>query len=143
MTSETHLFQFEQMKTQHLNRLNHQTVELWVRDVERLFLSDLLREHLNVLIEGLGGADVAGDAWFTGRTSGQFAFLEDEGEQRKERVTVNGILVAFAVTISHSTHGVVGHDVVSLIVMQAGAVVHVAHGPGHGVVGLHRRRVVG
>lgn len=122
-----------------MDRLNHQTVQLRVRNVERLFLPDLLREHLNVLIEGLGGADVTGDARLTGSTSGQFALFEDEGEQRKERMAVNGILVTFAVAVSHTGHGVVGHDVVALIVMQAGSVVHVAHRTGHGVVGLHGR----
>lgn len=138
-----YLFQLQEVESQNLDRLHHQAVQLRIWDVEWFFLTNLLCKHLNVLVEGFGGTDVTGDTGFPWRASGQFALLENESQQREQRMPVNGILVPLAVSgVGHAAHAMVGHDVVALIVVQAGAMVHVAHGPRHGVVGLHGRRVM-
>lgn len=98
----THLFQLQQMKSQHLNRLNHQAVELRVRDVEGFLLTNLFGKHLNVLIEGLRRADITSDSWLTRSAGREFTLFEDQCQEREEWMAVNRILVPLAVGISHA-----------------------------------------
>lgn len=50
-------------------------------------MPDLLGEDGDVLVEGVGGADVpAGHAGLPGRAGRQLALLKDQGEEGKQRV---------------------------------------------------------
>ena len=78
------------------------------------FLPDLLRKDLDVFIERFWRTDVsASQTRFAWGTSGQFTLLEYQGQQRKERMAVDGIFVTLAVSVGHP---MVGHNVISILV---------------------------
>jgi len=84
------------MEPQDLNGLNHEGVEFWVGNIVRFLGSNLFGKDLDVFVEGFGGTHVSScDAGLSWSTGCKFTLFKDEGQEREERMTVNGILVSF------------------------------------------------
>ena len=127
------------MKSQNLNGLHHETVQLRVGYIVGYFFPHYFCKLLNILIKWFWWAHiVVRDARFTWRRSGQFTLLKDQCEQWKQWMTVNGIFVTSVDSFGHVVHSVVWHDVICLI-MNRWCVVHVAHRP----IGLQTWPVMG